>query len=723
MNRLKRFLKSSWSKILPVALALALVATGFGLEFHSENVVKDNGTQTVGIGNKVFTIGTAEAAGTADYICTGTNDNLQIQAAMNALPNIGGELVILSGSYSFSATVTRAIDNITVVGMGNATSFAYNGVNPVFTASGNGWTFENLSTDAGGINMGATTGWNWYNVTAGSTVYTERNPSSSVIGGTITGTQGTFTTSNVTTLNGGTVNGTTGNFTSNVTVSGNLTAATGRTATYVIAASDAPTQVKAQADYIADGTATQLQGIINALSALAKKSTIKFMGDTFTVNGKILPKPYVDVDLNGATLTYNLASDGDVLEIINLTNSVWSNGSIIATGTRSNCSAVYVSGTTDSTAVLRNIKIINSSSGSSAHGLNIYGTASVPVGLSLENVYSQGGGGAGSLGAQIMNYNGLAQSVYCQGGTSHGIQIGGTGGGQWDNLLAKGGTGSDAEGISIQGEASPTMNSPHCIGGTGGGDCVGIDCNGGGSPILNNPIAELGTGTSTNAFALDITISSAPIITGGYAGPQKVATEFSYNSANNGRFQPMTNAFQLKSLFLYVGVANAGKTLDIGTSAGGHQVAQNIDIGTTGFIAVALLTQPQVAAGGYLYATPSGAIANDDVIVEYVVYYNENASGGAIYNASSGYWKINGLTAIAPGAWAYCFRGNNNAVSACTNFVIANSLLEHMDVAKPAVSRQFATDNVPIYNSVFRGTLENITSFAAGTAAGTNWIE
>jgi hypothetical protein len=48
-------------------------------------------------------------------------------------------------------------------------------------------------------------------------------------------------------------------FSDDVEISGDLTAKTGRTATYVVAASDAPSHVKAQADYVCDGTADEVE--------------------------------------------------------------------------------------------------------------------------------------------------------------------------------------------------------------------------------------------------------------------------------------------------------------------------------------------------------------------------------------------------------------------------------------------------------------------------------
>ncbi len=41
----------------------------------------------------------------ADYFCDGTADNVQIQAALNALPLTGGELLLLDGTYNCAASI------------------------------------------------------------------------------------------------------------------------------------------------------------------------------------------------------------------------------------------------------------------------------------------------------------------------------------------------------------------------------------------------------------------------------------------------------------------------------------------------------------------------------------------------------------------------------------------------------------------------------------------
>lgn len=76
-----------------------------------------------GSGNRTcrFVIGTAAAGWTAadcDYLCDGTDDDLEIQAAIDALPAAGGEIVILDGTYNLSGpiqTLTSTIVKPTVI--------------------------------------------------------------------------------------------------------------------------------------------------------------------------------------------------------------------------------------------------------------------------------------------------------------------------------------------------------------------------------------------------------------------------------------------------------------------------------------------------------------------------------------------------------------------------------------------------------------------------------
>lgn len=56
----------------------------------------------------------------ADYICTGTNDDVIIQAAINTLTN-GGRILLSEGTFSIGTQISITASNISIEGQGNAT--------------------------------------------------------------------------------------------------------------------------------------------------------------------------------------------------------------------------------------------------------------------------------------------------------------------------------------------------------------------------------------------------------------------------------------------------------------------------------------------------------------------------------------------------------------------------------------------------------------------------
>ncbi len=166
--------KTAWA--VSLLLVTTIIGT-LGINIQDKSSVPSNQT-AISVGEKVITIGdTAQAAGAVDYTFDGVNDNVEFQLALNALPATGGRLVIVSATtinfdVAMAATgVTRAIDNVVIEGSGSGTYFVRNGAALLFTAGGNNWKFTNLRTDAGGIDMGATTGWSWRDVTIGAVFY------------------------------------------------------------------------------------------------------------------------------------------------------------------------------------------------------------------------------------------------------------------------------------------------------------------------------------------------------------------------------------------------------------------------------------------------------------------------------------------------------------------------------------------------------------------------
>lgn len=246
---MRRLFNKRWSIVLGIALVLALAGSFVSVSVEPVRDGRDS-LFTVGGHEVTVTIGNpAYAAIEADYSCDGVDDDVQFQAAVDALPAGGGKLTVFGGAYSFSATVTRAINNVTIEGIGQATSFANDGVTALFTCGGNNWVFRNITTDAGGITVGATTGWVYENVLVGATYYAYRTAAS--IGGDAW----------------------------EIPVSQGVT--------FTVAASDSTVAGIAQADYTCDGTADEVQ-ISAAIVALpATGGHVKLLEGTYELSAGI----------------------------------------------------------------------------------------------------------------------------------------------------------------------------------------------------------------------------------------------------------------------------------------------------------------------------------------------------------------------------------------------------------------------------------------------------
>lgn len=71
-----------------------------------------------------FVVGTSTAGWTAndcDYLCDGTDDQVEINTAIQALPSTGGEVVILDGTYNLTASILIKKNRVTLSGNGTGT--------------------------------------------------------------------------------------------------------------------------------------------------------------------------------------------------------------------------------------------------------------------------------------------------------------------------------------------------------------------------------------------------------------------------------------------------------------------------------------------------------------------------------------------------------------------------------------------------------------------------
>lgn len=174
------FRRRKWLFSIAVAITLVISLMGVQIGFVPESDSQESSLNTLATGESQMVVKVGmkvEASSTVNYVCDGVDDNVQFQAALNALPAVGGRIEILSGNYDLAnlTTVTRAIDNVLIIGVGQGTYITCDGVTPIFTAGGDNWIISNLSTDAGSIDMGATTDWMWTYVDDG-TFYAYRSP-------------------------------------------------------------------------------------------------------------------------------------------------------------------------------------------------------------------------------------------------------------------------------------------------------------------------------------------------------------------------------------------------------------------------------------------------------------------------------------------------------------------------------------------------------------------
>ena len=116
---MKIFKKINWKKFgnitLGVILAAALLLSGLQMS------IEKNPNELPKV---VLKVGEVSAySGTPDYI--GLTD-VVVQQALNALPATGGEIQLISPAYTFTNTVSRAINNVTITGQ-NGTTITYAG--------------------------------------------------------------------------------------------------------------------------------------------------------------------------------------------------------------------------------------------------------------------------------------------------------------------------------------------------------------------------------------------------------------------------------------------------------------------------------------------------------------------------------------------------------------------------------------------------------------------
>lgn len=318
-----KILSLSKSRFLGLLLVAILIA-GAVLIFPVNNVA-------VPFAGKVITIGYSGSAGatvTLDYTVDGADDHVQIQAALDALPSTGGELVIIplpatvnGGVYDFGAIVTRAINNVTISGTGNGTSFANNGATAIFSAGAqSGWIFKDFATDAGGVNVATATNTYRFNIWVNGALvndFVDDSPANGVAAEGISSNwaydhnaaaTGVHGAGGNTILNTGDIDDTPNNGDTSDAISSNWAYDYSHTepaiTVYASNALNKPTGNLTGVYYLCDGTAdnVEINAAIDALSAgRTWKERVKLIG-IFYLQAPISMPDYTVLDLYDATL-------------------------------------------------------------------------------------------------------------------------------------------------------------------------------------------------------------------------------------------------------------------------------------------------------------------------------------------------------------------------------------------------------------------------------------
>lgn len=421
-------------------------------------------------------------------------------------------------------------------------------------------------------------------------------------------------------------------------------------------------------------------------ASATKRYTIVVIGDIADTS-QCIAKSYIDVVGVNARITVTTNSNVHGIIFDDMSNSVWDGIEIVRAGTvtATHCAALAITGTTDSSVILRNFKITSDLTYVSCHALYIIEQASpiienfvVTGALSEHSTGTYIGQSVGSdadpyITAKITNListsrgnsgdnnSGIIIDVHarptlhnCKGYASEsaagqGISIQYTGA---PILYACSGFGAesavvDSSGIYIDASAAPTLIGCRGVGRGAAAGCNGIVLAGGCKPILIDCVGiQSPWHTSTNA--LYILHNASPEINGGYFGPESFSYEWYYDSADSGRFRPFaSHPYILVGIEVWVLVANAGVTLSVGKTAGGTQIINALDISTTG-AKVFDFVPAFNWANGYLYATPSGAIGANDVKIRYIVSSMWDTCYG-LKSSTYGDAQINGATIVGNG--------------------------------------------------------------------------
>jgi len=449
-------------------------------------------------------------------------------------------------------------------------------------------------------------------------------------------------------------------------------------------------------------------------------------GGTFTCTAALTARNNVDVYGCGCDIIVDTPSTVNGVNFASVTNAIWRDVTVRRRDTTPITAAVhasYFSGTCDDTLRLFGCRFLNEVTATinSCHGIFTGGSSSP----SFSGCTITGGGGGTSCfgiytgGSSSPSFSGCTITGGGGGTSCHGIFTGDSSSPSFSGCtITGGGGGTSCLGIITDSSSSPSFAECTITGGGGGTSCFGIITGGSSSPSFSG-CTITGGGGGTYCYGIFTDSSSSPSFAECTAvGGAKSNYWWTYTSADNGRFQPYAvHPYILVGAYVQVTSAAAGgTTLDLGTSIGGNEIAAGIPIDSTGAKYFAI-TNVEVAAAGYMYATPSAGIAEGSLSVRYVVMTNYGTCY-ALYMDTVGIARFANGFLLANGASDAFYV--TDVAEAADAWRLTNSHAETLDPTNQrSIISQSAYDPCPIYNCFLRGLVVNAVP-PAGTAVGSN---
>lgn len=609
----------------------------------------------------------------ADYVATSASDGItKINAAIAALPATGGKVVLLDGTYQGTDGATFGINNVTLEGQGKNTIIQ------------------------------RTTGNDWY-----------VNPArTGIVIKDLSYTQKSVTTGSVVSIINCWENGI------YIPSEGKAVILTKYSNTAIVERRSFATV--AEAITATTGYADTVRFLMEIYGYHNSTDTLQFTKsylDIIGYNAKVRYSSNIDSRAASFPAMFNGTVQDVTFESVG-TGATLSNRSVVEVGSTAgkfiNVKAInnFVSTADpvnpDDTAVYAGNRLHGLHITGSATFINCEGRGSNSGNHDTRGIYIESDETSGSISPTLINCYGYGGGVKGVSGhptnRCHGIIIHTGANPTLINCVGIAGgdaSGAESSGIKFQGLGSGRIISSIGYGkSTGSG---GIYADYYTSPTLINSIGY--AGKNDGAIGLYIGGYSFPTVLGGYFGPTELEADYAYTAAT-GKFQLDTAAHYLNAVMLYVMVARAGITVDLGTTVGGTDIATGASIATAGWVYLTF-TPTAIAAGEYVYVTPSGSVTDGDFRVIAKGINNSAIIAGKMDTAGAA--KITGASFRSPPAGSGIYL--TSTMNSNTGFYLDKLNIDCDDDTKNAINCQSAFTSLPLTNSKIKGAINGVTSY------------